>query len=138
MATISDEQKIYELSQIWKDAEYNFAFWDKVSIDWDGEYRKALPRVLATSDMYEYYRELARFINLLGDGHTGISFPMEIMQSTEYYSMLPVYLAWIEGRFIVISVDEKYKDTIPMFSVLKKYDGMDIGEYIREKWIRIF
>ena len=38
MVTISDEQKIYELSRIWKDAEYNFAFWDKVSIDWDAEY----------------------------------------------------------------------------------------------------
>ena len=109
---ISDEQKIYELSQIWKDAEYNFAFWDKVSIDWDEEYRKALSGVLATSDMYEYYRELARFINLLGDGHTGISFPMEIMQSTEYYSMLPVYLAKIGDDYIVISVDEKYKDEI--------------------------
>lgn len=130
---ISDEQKIYELSQIWKDAEYNFAFWDKVSIDWDGEYRKALSGVLATSDMYEYYRELARFINLLGDGHTGISFPMEIMQSTEYYSMLPVYLAKIGDDYIVISVDEKYKDEIPMFSVLKKFDSVDIGEYIKEE-----
>ena len=133
MGIISDEQKIYELSQIWKDAEYNFAFWDKVHIDWDEEYKKALSRVLATSDPYEYYRELARFINLLGDGHTGIAFPMEIMQSAEYYSMLPVYLVKIGDEFTALSVGEEYKDEIPMFSVLKKYDGMDIGEYIREK-----
>lgn len=133
MVTISNEQKIYELSQIWKDAEYNFAFWDKVNIDWEAEYKKALPGVLATTDVYEYYRELARFINLLGDGHTGISFPPDIMQSTEYYSMLPVYLAKIEDRFIVVSVGEKYKDVIPMFSELKKYDGVDISEYIKEK-----
>ncbi len=133
MITISDEQKIYELSQIWKDAEYNFAFWDKVNIDWDAEYKKVLPKVLATTDVYEYYRELARFINLLGDGHTGISFPPDIMQSTEYYSMLPVYLAKLEDRFIVVSVGEKYKDVIPMFSELKKYDGVDIGEYIKEE-----
>ncbi len=133
MITISDEQKIYELSQIWKDAEYNFAFWDKVNIDWDAEYKKVLPGVLATTDVYEYYRELARFINLLGDGHTGISFPPDIMQSTEYYSMLPVYLAKLEDRFIVVSVGEKYKDVIPMFSELKKYDGVDIGEYIKEE-----
>ena len=133
MITISDEQKIYELSQIWKDAEYNFAFWDKVNIDWDAEYKKVLPGVLATTDVYEYYRELARFINLLGDGHTGISFPPDIMQSKEYYSMLPVYLAKIEDRFIVVSVGENYKDVIPMFSELKKYDGVDIGEYIKEE-----
>lgn len=133
MQTLSDEQKIFELSQIWKDAEYNFAFWDKVNVDWDEEYKKALSRVLATTDIYEYYRELARFINLLGDGHTGITFPMEIMQSAEYYSMLPVYLVKIGDEFTILSVDEEYKDTIPMFSTLKKYDGVEIGEYIKEK-----
>ncbi len=40
---ISDEQKIYELSRIWKDAEYNFAYWDKVNIDWDEAYKNAIP-----------------------------------------------------------------------------------------------
>ena len=99
MVTISNEQKIYELSQIWKDAEYNFAFWDKVNIDWDAEYKKALPGVLATTDVYEYYRELERFINLLGDGHTGVSFPPDIMQNTEYYSMIEITLSdFMDGR----------------------------------------
>ena len=46
MHTIPDELKIYELSKLWKEAEYNFAFWDKVDIDWDEEYKKALPREL--------------------------------------------------------------------------------------------
>ena len=133
MRTISDEQKIYELSKIWKDAEYNFAFWDRVSVDWDGEYKKALPRVLAASDVYEYYRELAHFLNLLGDGHTGISFPADVRQSEEYYSMLPLYLVKIEEEYVVLSVAEEYKDAIPMFAVLKKYDGVDIRDHIREK-----
>ena len=26
---MTDEQKIFELSLIWKEAEYNFAFWNK-------------------------------------------------------------------------------------------------------------
>ena len=43
MKTITDAQKIYELSKIWKEAAYNFAFWDQVDIDWDEEYKKALP-----------------------------------------------------------------------------------------------
>ena len=46
MKSITDEQKIYELSRIWKEAAYNFAFWDRVDIDWDEEYKKALGRVL--------------------------------------------------------------------------------------------
>ena len=75
MKNITDEQKIYELSKIWKEAAYNFAFWDKVDIDWDEEYRKTLVRVLETKDIYDYYNELSRFVALLGDGHTSVSFP---------------------------------------------------------------
>ena len=65
MKNIPDSLKIYELSRIWKEAAYNFAFWDKVDIDWDAEYRKALERVLATDNAYDYYRELKRFLALL-------------------------------------------------------------------------
>ena len=69
---ISDEQKIYELSLIWSEAKYNFAFWDylKDTVNWDEEYRKTLNRVLNTDDLFEYYQELQRFVNLLRDGHT--------------------------------------------------------------------
>ena len=67
MKTITDAQKIYELSKIWEEAAYNFAFWDKVNMNWDEEYKKALPRVLKTKDLYDYYRELKRFVALLKD-----------------------------------------------------------------------
>ena len=50
---LSNAQKIFELSKIWKEAAYNFAFWDKVDIDWDEEYKKALTRVLATKDLLD-------------------------------------------------------------------------------------
>ena len=50
MKTMTDALKIYELSKIWKEAAYNFAFWDRVDIDWDEEYNKALARVLNTKD----------------------------------------------------------------------------------------
>nr|WP_297707143.1 hypothetical protein [uncultured Butyrivibrio sp.] len=133
MDFLSDEQKIYELSRIWKDAEYNFAFWDKVTIDWDEEYRKALPLVLATQDTYEYYRELTRFLALLGDGHTGVTPPMEMMQSAEYYSMFPVYLAWFEKDIVIVCVSEELKEEIPLFSVVKAIDGVEISQYIQKE-----
>mgnify|MGYP003334754778 CR=1 FL=1 len=43
-------------------------------------------------NLYEYYRELARFVTLLGDGHTGVIFPNEWYQDPEYFSMIPVIL----------------------------------------------
>ena len=132
MNTITDAQKIYELSKIWKEAAYNFAFWDKADIDWDEEYKKALVRVLETKDIYDYYRELKRFVALLGDGHTDVSFPNEISQDAEYFSMIPVYFAKPGDEIIVVAVSEDIKDDIPLFSTLVKIDGTDIHDYIKE------
>ena len=104
MNTITDAQKIYELSKIWKEAAYNFAFWDKVDIDWEEKYKKALVRVLETKDLYDYYRELKRFVALLGDGHTDVGFPNEISQDAEYFSMLPVCFARPGDEIVVAAV----------------------------------
>ena len=131
MKTITDAQKIYELSKIWEEAAYNFAFWDKVNMNWDEEYKKALPRVLKTKDLYDYYRELKRFVALLNDGHTDVSFPNEIAQDSEFFSMFPVYFAKPGSEIIVVSTSEDVKDRIPLFSVLVKIDGTDIHDYIR-------
>ncbi len=56
MRNITDEQKIYELSLIWKEAEYNFAFWERLggTLDWDRAYREALPAVLKTKNLCDY------------------------------------------------------------------------------------
>ncbi len=132
MNIITDAQKIYEVSKIWKEAAYNFAFWDKVDVDWDDEYKKALARALETKDTYDYYRELKRFVALLNDGHTDVSFPNEIAQDSKFFSMFPVYLAKPGNEIIVVSTSEDVKDRIPLFSTLVKIDGTDIHDYIRE------
>ncbi len=132
MSTLTDELKIYELSTIWKEAEYNFAFWDKLDINWDEEYKKALPRVLAAKDIYDYYKELMRFVSMLSDGHTSVSMPIEIMQNNEYYSMIPILLFGFDGKIAVINTTEEYKDKVPLYSVLKKINGTDAAEYIKD------
>ena len=132
MNKIPDELKIYELSKLWKEAEYNFAFWDKVDIDWDEEYKKALPRVLAAKDAYEYYRELRRFAALLCDGHTDVSFPAYVWQDAQCFSAFPVYFFRFGKDITVISVSEEYKDIIPLYSIVKRIDGKDAAEYVRE------
>lgn len=132
MKSISDEQKIYELSKLWKEAAYNFAFWDKVDIDWDNEYKKALSGVLAAKDIYEHYRELSRFAALLGDGHTGVYLPAEIIQDPEYFSMLPVFLWSFGSEIAVLLTTEEMKELIPRYSVVKKIDGKAASDYVRE------
>ena len=128
---ISNAQKIYELSKIWKEAAYNFVYWDKLDIDWDEEYKKALAKISKTEDLYDYYKELQRFTALLEDGHTAVTFPGEMMQDPEYFSMLPVFLWKFEDGIRVLGIAEDLEDRIPMGSLLIEIDGVDAAEYIR-------
>jgi len=133
---ISDELKIYELSLIWKEAEYNFAFWENLagSLDWDKEYKTALSAVLKTKNLYEYYLELMKFLALLRDGHTGVWVPRAIENSAEYTAKLPIRTQLINGERIIINLKRCVIDTVKRWSVIKKVNGLDMEEYA-EKYI---
>ena len=121
-----DELKIYELSLIWREAEYNFAFWERLagSLDWDKAYREALPAVLKTKNTYEYYMELKKFVSLLRDGHTGVWFPKEIDNSPEYTSKLPIRTQLIGGeRVITKSNNNLPNEFYANFPLLEKARG---------------
>ncbi|NCA93469.1 hypothetical protein EOM82_09650 [bacterium] len=90
------EEKIYGLSLIWKEAEYNFPFWKRLEgLDWDKAYRDELPKVMEAKTFREYYLELSRFISLLCDGHTGVWFPREIYEDA---GLLPVCIGLIGDK----------------------------------------
>ena len=82
---LSDADKIYGLSRIWQEANYNFAFFDLVpSLDWDQTYRNYIPSVIATKSTEEYYLVLQKFCALLKDGHTRINPPQVVVKSLNW------------------------------------------------------
>ncbi|MCI8789344.1 MAG: hypothetical protein HFH92_09585 [Lachnospiraceae bacterium] len=49
---ISMEERIHGLSLLWREAEYNFAYWDELpEIDGNARCREFLPIVMAAEDM---------------------------------------------------------------------------------------
>lgn len=134
MDNITNEQKIYELSLIWKEAEYNFAFWPSLNklLDWDEEYKKALKKILKTDNVYEYYLELMKFVALLRDGHTSVWFPKNIINSEEYFSNLPIKVDFIDNKYVITNVDISIKDIVKRYSVIKRINGTLIKEYIEK------
>ena len=129
-----DELKIYELSLIWKEAAYNFAFWEKLlaTLDWDKAYRDALTTVLKTRNLHEYYLELMKFTALLRDGHTGVYFPQSVQQSPEYTSKLPIRVAYSNGTHVVSNVKKNAARVIKRWSVVKKVNGIDFHAYLEK------
>ena len=64
--TVSKDDKIYALSLIWKEADYNFAFFDRQPhLNWDSLYVAYIPKILATKNVYEYVKVLQNFIGAL-------------------------------------------------------------------------
>ncbi|MFA0811322.1 S41 family peptidase [Microbulbifer epialgicus] len=129
---LSDEEKLYGLSLFWKEVSYNFAFFDQVpDLDFDARYQEFIPRVLATENTYEYYRELKRLNALLQDGHTNIYYPKGM--SAKYLDWPAVRLAEAGHQAIVTGVEKGLESVIPLGSVVVSVNGQDLQAYLKEQ-----
>lgn len=123
------EEKIYGLSLLWKEAEYNFAFWDNLkNLDWNEAYKESLKNIIKTNDDREYYLELSRFISLLQDGHTGIEFPTRIV---DMYGSLPFHVKYLDNKHIIVNTNKHFEDK--MFCEIYKVNELPIQQYIENK-----
>ena len=123
------EERIYVLSFLWKEAEYNFAFWEKrPEIDWDSEYKKFLPLVMKAKDDLEYYLLLMRFYALLRDGHTSVLLPYSLLEGRS----VPFGVIRAEGKFYLSGVVREREELL--LSEITHIQGLPISDYI-EKYV---
>lgn len=93
---MTQEEKIYDLSAIWRHAAFVFPHFHRCGVNWDEAYREFLPRALQIRTDREHCLLMAEFINLLGDGHTDVSFNREMTDTIGY---LPFALEYQEGEY---------------------------------------
>jgi C-terminal processing protease CtpA/Prc len=132
---ISQEDRIAGLTMIWSEAKYNFANFDLVPrLDWDGEYRKFLSRVVRNQSRYEYYNTLREFIAKLNDSHTDIGLPPSLRAKMEASVLLPIRM-WA-GKLVVVRdpAPELQKLGLRRGDVIEKIDGVPTREYGEKRW----
>jgi C-terminal processing protease CtpA/Prc len=136
--TISQSEKIFGLSKIWQEVNYNFANFDNVSkLNWDSAYISFIPKVIQTQNDLEYYKTLKRFCALLKDGHTSVNFPKEIdtclfyTQFGDYY----IYLKNVNNKAIVVHVNKSKKDEIPIGSEIIEVNNQPTEKYLKDEII---
>jgi len=124
---LSDPEKLYGLSLIWQEANYNFAFFDQVpDLDWDSAYQAFIPRVLATGSTYDYYQELKLFVALLEDGHTRVWLSG---QPGQYESYPWVLTENVQGQVLVSNLGASLESQLPVHSVIETIDGEPAAEH---------
>jgi C-terminal processing protease CtpA/Prc len=125
--TLSDNDKLYALSLFWSEAKYNFAFIDKLNFDLDSLYRAYIPKVLATTNDYEFYEVMGLFSGSFHDGHTQVYYS-EGSAYTDYIGMSARYF---NDELYIISVKESLSMTFPAGSKILEINGLNTAEYMR-------
>jgi len=93
-------------------------------VKWDSVYVRSIPRVLATRDAWEYYRELQRVTAQLRDGHTNVSMPASLQAENRRRNASPwVATHRVEDRMVVRGVGASLRGTIPLHSEIVEVDG---------------
>lgn len=124
---ISIEEKIYTLSYLWKEAEYNFAFWAMIpEIDWDKTYREYLKLVIDSKDDFEFFCLIKRFFATLKDGHTCVNFPNDLLKNYK----LPIYIDYFDGDFILSGVPIGQEQQLNKKII--SFNGILIDDFINE------
>jgi len=136
--TLSVSEKIYGLSKFWEEVNYNFANFDNVpKLNWDSAYTAFIPKALATTTDFEYFTLLLKFCALLRDGHTRIWYPNSYytkMSNTmfgDYY----IYVENIENKPIIVRINSRKKDEIPIGSEIITVNGYSAKEYLENEII---
>jgi C-terminal processing protease CtpA/Prc len=129
---LSDAEKLFGLSLIWKEASYNFAFFGQVpDLDFDSVYKEFIPRVLSSQSTYEYYMVLKRFIALLRDGHTNVYMPKELISNNLDWPAVVITEAAKEA--VITGVDTDLLNNIPLGSTIIAADGLDFESHLKTK-----
>ncbi len=132
---ISNEDKVYGLSEFRQEVNYNFVYLSKVNrAEWDEMYKNLITEVQKTENDYEYYRTLQRFCAYLKDGHTNVYFPKYIQDSiyTTYFGEYRLFLSNIEGKAIVTRVNASKKEELPVGTEILKVNGLPTQKYIEQ------
>ena len=98
---ITNEEKLYWLSQIWSETKYNFVNIDQLNFDLDSLYKTLIPEVIASKNDYEYYQVLRKFTATLKDGHTQVTDRGQFYPFTDY---IPISLQDFNKKIFIAHV----------------------------------
>lgn len=121
-------ERIYALSYIWKEIDYNFAFPEKIlgHLNVDSLYRAYLPKVEPEMDDYEFYKLLASYIAQFNESHT------RAIIATHMIDTPPLFAVDIENKIIVDNVSKELEKEIPIGSEIVKINNIPINDYITD------
>ncbi|PAJ75933.1 hypothetical protein CJF42_02615 [Pseudoalteromonas sp. NBT06-2] len=126
------EERLYGLSTLWKEASYNFAYFDQVSnLNWDDVYQSYIPQVIEPQSNYEYYRTLTKFLAGLNDGMTYVEMSADMVKKNVAHPSIKLAEAGREA--IVVGVSKELAKKIPLGSIITHVDSVIVEDVLRDE-----
>ncbi len=123
----SQQERVYALSQIWKELHYNFAFPETLrKVNIDSLYLAYLPKMEHTENYYVYYRTLSSFIAHFNDAHT------RIIASRRPDDIPPLNVINFGQKVIVSNIAKNLSERIPVGSEIIKVNQVAVVEYLKD------
>jgi carboxyl-terminal processing protease len=129
--TVPPSDRLLTLATFWSEAKYNFAFWDRVDLDWDAAFVEYTERALQVESDIEFFRLAIEFGDLLGEAHTNITLPRTLWAA---YGAQPfIELSPVVDEAVVTNVARELVGRIPIGSVVTKIDGTALRRHLADE-----
>lgn len=128
---LSQEKKIYMLSEIWKEVSYSFCDSKRLlDIHWDSIYLTNITKVLDTKSDYEFYLVLRKFLVNIEDGHTNL----ELQNLTQTLSVgeLPIAIKKIDNRIFLFGFISDNLNNVALGSEIIQINNLPVLDYINK------
>ena len=125
------EERVYGVSQIWKQASDFYALWELTDgdLDWDQAYETAYREAAGAKTARDYSLALKKFLANLHDGH-GDNLDTRVYNPTRVW--LPFVMEYMDQNYVVTaSADLK---NCPLGAAVETVNGMETGEYLEQTW----
>ena len=128
---LSATDRAQAVATIWAEARYNFAYWDRVSADWDSALVANLRLAAAPQADILFYRRLRRFVALLNDGQAAVTPPSSLQSRV---ARPPLLVRSVERRPFILDYVEN--DEMRVARPERLAEILSIQGLPAEDWIR--
>lgn len=131
---ISKEQKVYELSYVWKELSYNFDNMDNCpNVNLDSLYQAYMPIAQNTKNDLEYCKTIERFLAHFNNGHTDIfDIPFYLYP---YVARPYIKTAYKDGKIIIENIGRQYKDKLNIGEEILTINGINAITYFKTYYV---
>lgn len=128
---LSPTEKAYILSRFCTEVKYNFAFYNKLTFDWDSICRASMPALVSTNSDEEFLKGLQALCAQLNDGHTYIFELNNPRNPADWIRPFPMNTKRIGDRVFVTDV---YSSVLQQSGIeagceIIEIDGQNVLEY---------